>query len=67
MKKKRKKIIGFTCSAFDLIHAGHYIMLEEVRKQCDYLIVGLQLDPSIDREDKNTPIQSLKERFIQIN
>jgi glycerol-3-phosphate cytidylyltransferase len=64
--KKSKKIIGFTCGAFDLTHAGHYLMFEEVRKQCDYLVVGLQIDPSIDRKEKNKPIQSLEERFIQL-
>jgi glycerol-3-phosphate cytidylyltransferase len=63
---KREKIIGFTCGAFDLTHAGHYLMFEEVRKKCDYLIVGLQTDPSIDRKNKNKPVQSLKERLIQL-
>ena len=58
--------IGFTCGAFDLTHAGHYIMFKECREQCDYLIVGLQDDPSIDREYKNKPIQSLAERKIQL-
>jgi glycerol-3-phosphate cytidylyltransferase len=68
MKKnnKNKKIIGFTCGAFDLTHAGHYLMFEEVRKKCDYLIVGLHIDPSLDRKDKNKPIQTLKEREIQL-
>ncbi len=66
MKKKGKKIIGFTCGAFDLTHAGHYLMFEEARKQCDYLVVGLQIDPSIDRKDKHKPIQSMEERFIQL-
>lgn len=61
-----KKIIGFTCGAFDLTHAGHYLMFEECRKQCDYLIVGLQTDPSIDRPDKNKPVQSLEERYLQL-
>jgi len=57
---------GFTCSAFDLLHAGHILMLEEARSQCDYLIVGLQNDPSVDRVEKNTPIQSLVERYLQL-
>lgn len=57
---------GFTCSAFDLLHAGHILMLEEAKKNCDYLIVGLQNDPSIDRASKNKPIQSLVERYIQL-
>jgi glycerol-3-phosphate cytidylyltransferase len=57
---------GFTCGAFDLLHAGHALMLEECRKYCDYLIVGLQVDPSIDRSDKNKPVQSLDERLVMI-
>jgi glycerol-3-phosphate cytidylyltransferase len=57
---------GFTCSAFDLLHAGHILMLEEAKKNCDYLIVGLQNDPSLDRANKNKPIQSLVERYIQL-
>lgn len=64
---KKNKIIGFTCSCFDLLHAGHILMLKDSKKQCDYLIVGLQSDPTIDRkESKNKPIQSLKERKIQL-
>ena len=59
--------IGFTCSTFDLLHAGHVIMLEEAKRHCDYLIVGLQTDPTIDRPDKNTPIQSVVERQIQLS
>ena len=66
MVKKKKKIIGFTCGAFDLTHAGHYLMFEEIKNQCDYLIVGLQVDPSVDRKDKNKPVQSFKERMIQL-
>ena len=59
--------IGFTCSTFDLFHAGHLLMLEEAKKQCDYLIVGLQTDPTIDRpKEKNKPVQSVFERFIQV-
>ena len=59
--------IGFTCSTFDLFHAGHLLMLEEARKQCDYLIVGLQTDPTIDRPtEKNKPVQSVFERFVQL-
>jgi glycerol-3-phosphate cytidylyltransferase len=64
--KEKGQLIGFTCGAFDLTHAGHYLMFEEVKKKCDYLIVGLQIDPSIDRKDKHKPIQSLKERSIQL-
>lgn len=60
-------VVGFTCSTFDLLHAGHVMMLKEVREQCDYLIVGLQTDPTIDRPDtKNKPVQSLFERTIQL-
>lgn len=60
------KIIGFTCGSFDLTHCGHYLMFEECKKQCDYLIVGLQNDPSLDRPSKNRPIQSYEERRIQL-
>jgi glycerol-3-phosphate cytidylyltransferase len=58
--------IGFTCSAFDLFHAGHVEMLRECKNQCDYLIVGLQSDPTIDRPEKNKPVQSLYERYVQL-
>ena len=62
-----KQIIGFTCSSFDLLHTGHILMLKDAKNQCDYLIVGLQSDPTIDRPNiKNKPIQSLKERNIQL-
>lgn len=58
---------GFTCSTFDLFHAGHVMMLKEAKTQCDYLIVGLQIDPTIDRPGiKNKPVQSVLERFIQV-
>lgn len=61
-------IIGFTCSTFDLLHAGHITMLEEAKRHCDYLIVGLQTDPTIDRPDsKNPPVQSIVERQIQLS
>ena len=63
----KNKIIGFTCSCFDLLHAGHILMLKDAKDQCDYLVVGLQIDPTIDRpKTKNKPIQTLKERKIQI-
>ena len=58
--------VGITFSTFDLLHAGHVKMLEEAKRQCDYLIVGLQLDPSIDRPHKNKPSQSIIERYIQL-
>lgn len=64
---KQKRIIGITCSTFDLLHAGHIIMLEECKKYCDYLICALQVDPTIDRPNKNKPIQSLVERYIQLD
>ena len=57
---------GITFSAFDLLHAGHIKMLEEAKRQCDYLIVGLQIDPSIDRAEKNSPSQTVVERYIQL-
>lgn len=59
--------VGFTASTFDLLHAGHVMMLREAKSQCDYLIVGLQTDPSIDRPDKNKPIQTLVERYVQLS
>jgi glycerol-3-phosphate cytidylyltransferase len=59
--------IGFTCSTFDLLHAGHIAMLREAKTKCDYLICGLQVDPSLDRKEKNSPVQSLVERYTQLN
>jgi glycerol-3-phosphate cytidylyltransferase len=59
-------VVGFTCSAFDLFHAGHVAMLAECKQHCDYLIVGLQVDPSKDRPEKNKPVQSVYERYIQL-
>jgi len=59
--------IGITCSAFDLLHAGHIKMLEEAKQHCDFLICALQTDPTIDRPDKNKPIQSIVERWIQLD
>ncbi|MBS7254387.1 adenylyltransferase/cytidyltransferase family protein [Flavobacterium branchiicola] len=58
--------IGITFSAFDLLHAGHIKMLEEAKQQCDYLIVGLQIDPALDRPEKNSPTQTVVERYIQL-
>ena len=58
--------IGFTCSTFDLLHAGHITMLEEAKHHCEYLIVGLQNDPRLDRPEKHGPIQSIVERQIQL-
>ena len=58
--------IGFTCGAFDLLHAGHVMMLAEAKTQCDWLIVGLQTDPTIDRPNKNRPVQTTFERYTQL-
>ena len=58
--------VGFTCSSFDLFHEGHVVMLEEAKRQCDYLIVGIQTDPTMDRDTKNKPVQSIIERQIQV-
>ncbi|HWA32268.1 MAG TPA: adenylyltransferase/cytidyltransferase family protein, partial [Candidatus Paceibacterota bacterium] len=69
MKKSpgaKRQIIGFTCGSFDLTHAGHYLMFEECKDNCDYLIVGLQTDPTLDRPEKNKPVQTLRERKIQL-
>lgn len=65
--KRDGKKIGITFSAWDLLHAGHIAMLSEAKNHCDYLIAGLQTDPTIDRPDtKNKPIQSIVERQIQL-
>lgn len=58
--------VGITFSAFDLLHAGHIKMLEEAKSQCDYLIAGLQIDPTLDRPEKNSPTQTIVERYIQL-
>ena len=58
--------VGITFSAFDLLHAGHVKMLEEAKRQCEYLICGLQTDPTIDRPEKNKPVQTVVERYIQL-
>ena len=59
--------IGFTCSAFDLLHAGHVMMIQECKRHCDQLIVALHRDPSIENPEKNTPVQSFFEREIQLS
>lgn len=65
--KAEGKRIGITFSTFDLFHAGHIAMLSEARNHCDYLVAGLQTDPTIDRPDtKNRPVQSIVERQIQL-
>jgi glycerol-3-phosphate cytidylyltransferase len=58
--------IGFTASTFDLLHAGHVAMLREAKSQCDWLICGLQIDPSVDRANKNSPVQTIVERHTQL-
>jgi glycerol-3-phosphate cytidylyltransferase len=58
--------IGFTCGTFDLFHVGHILMLKEAKSVCDYLIVGIQTNPQLDRKNKRKPIQSLFERIAQI-
>lgn len=63
----RDPVVGFTCSTFDLFHAGHVVMLQEGKSLCDYLVVGLLTDPTIDRpETKNKPVQSVMERYLQL-
>lgn len=59
--------IGITASAFDLLHAGHVLMLKEAKSVCDHLIVALQVNPTLDRPDKNKPIQSFYERWTQLS
>lgn len=61
-----KRVVGFTASTFDLLHAGHIAMLREAKSMCDYLICGLQVDPSLDRPEKNAPVQTLVERWTQL-
>jgi glycerol-3-phosphate cytidylyltransferase len=58
---------GITFGAFDLFHAGHILMLEEAKTVCDHLTVAIQTDPSLDREAKNSPVQSIEEREIQVS
>ena len=66
IRKDARMVVGFTCSAFDLLHAGHIQMLRDAKEQCDYLICGLQMDPTIDRAEKNAPIQTVVERYTQL-
>jgi glycerol-3-phosphate cytidylyltransferase len=67
VEKTPKMRIGFTASAWDLCHAGHIMALEEAKQQCDYLIVGLHIDPTIDRPNKNKPVQTIVERYAQLS
>lgn len=62
----KKKKVGFTCGTFDLLHAGHALMLEECKSYCNFLIVGVQYDPSYDRPLKNSPIMTYEERLIMV-
>ena len=64
---QKSKIVGITFGSFDLCHYGHVLMFEECKQYCDYLIVGVQSDPSIDRPEKNSPIQSHEERLGLVN
>lgn len=59
-------IIGITFSSFDLFHSGHVAMLKEAKANCDHLMVGVQTDPTVDRPEKNKPIQSVFERYVQL-
>tara|TARA_B110000495_G_C23037012_1_gene619718 strand:+ start:1432 stop:1860 length:429 start_codon:yes stop_codon:yes gene_type:complete len=58
---------GFTCGAMDLLHAGHILMLQDCKSQCEHLIVGIHTNPQLDRPEKNKPIQSIIERYIQLS
>ena len=65
--RKQGNRIGYTCSTFDLLHAGHIAMLAEAKSKCDFLIVGLLSDPTHDRPEKQKPIQSMFERWVQLD
>ena len=67
MHDLEKRIVGITFSTFDFFHAGHVKMLEEAKSVCDFLIVGLQFNPNLERKEKNQPSQSIVERYIQLN
>ncbi len=64
--KKDDVKIGLTASTFDLLHAGHIMMLSEAKSECDFLIVALETDPSRDRPEKNAPVQTIFERWVQL-
>lgn len=66
VKRDKSKVIGFTSVVGDMLHAGHVIMLNECKQHCDYLIVGIMVDPTIDRSYKNKPVQSMFERYMQV-
>ncbi len=63
---KQKLVVGITAGTFDLFHAGHVLMMKEAKTQCDYLIACVLVDPSIERDWKNRPVQSIRERIIQL-
>lgn len=67
IKRKKNEVVGFISSSWDLLHAGHCLILEQANQICDILIVGLQSDPTIDRPEKNKPTQGLFERYIQLD
>ena len=67
IKNKKGYKIGFNCSCFDLLHAGNILMLKDAKEQCDYLIVGLQTDPTLDRPKKNKPIQKKRHVKVRVN
>jgi|TARA_R110002153_G_scaffold137377_1_gene287392 glycerol-3-phosphate cytidylyltransferase len=66
MGSLKESTVGFTASTFDLLHAGHISMLREAKEICDYLVCAIQVDPSVDREEKNAPVQTLVERWVQL-
>ena len=66
MRRKKMYRRGWTCGAFDLLHAGHIELFKDCKSKCDHLIVGLQSDPTLDRPEKNRPIQTLEERLVML-
>ena len=66
MGTTKESVIGFTASTFDLLHAGHIAMLREAKEVCDHLVCAIQVDPSVDRAEKNSPVQTLVERWVQL-
>ena len=63
----QSKKIGMTAGSWDFVHAGHVLHFEECKKHCDYLVVAMQMDPSLSRREKHKPVMSLEERFIMLN
>lgn len=66
MGTTKESVIGFTASTFDLLHAGHIAMLREAKEVCNHLVCAIQVDPSVDRPEKNAPVQTLVERWVQL-